>query len=191
MFTPSKAILKKYSSVLINFALNSGKGIKKGDRVCIYMPMIPEAVIAMLACARIGAIHSVVFGGFASDSLRDRIVDCEASCVLTQDGAPRRGKVVPLKATVDAEGLALEGSLLLESDRDPVFGLARGYIDVVQARAPVGVFALTRIRVFVEVRAVKQTKAVVVTREVRGNPVENHADTGTMASIDEVSEVVR
>lgn len=86
-------------------------GIKSGDRVAIYMGMCPEAVIGMLACARIGAPHTVVFGGFASDSLRDRILDCEASCVLTQDGAPRRGKLVPLKATVDA---ALSGKTTVQ-----------------------------------------------------------------------------
>jgi acetyl-CoA synthetase len=76
-------------------------GVQKGDRVTIYMGMIPEAIIAMLACARIGAPHSVVFGGFAADSLRDRINDCAAKVVVTQDGALRRGTVVPLKATVD------------------------------------------------------------------------------------------
>jgi acetyl-CoA synthetase len=76
-------------------------GVKKGDRVAIYMGMVPEAVIAMLACARLGAPHMVVFGGFAADSLRDRINDCGAKLVLTQDGALRRGSVVPLKATVD------------------------------------------------------------------------------------------
>ncbi|MEB2311361.1 MAG: acetate--CoA ligase [Sorangiineae bacterium] len=78
-----------------------GLGIGKGDRVAIYMGMVPEVVVAMLACARIGAPHSVVFGGFAAESLRDRINDCGARLVLTQDGAWRRGHVVPLKATVD------------------------------------------------------------------------------------------
>jgi acetyl-CoA synthetase len=76
-------------------------GVKKGDRVAIYMGMVPEVAVGMLACARIGAPHSVVFGGFAADSLRDRINDCQAKVVLTQDGAWRRGNVVPLKATVD------------------------------------------------------------------------------------------
>ncbi len=76
-------------------------GVRKGDRVAIYMGMVPEAVIGMLACARIGAPHTVVFGGFAAESLRDRINDCGAKVVLTQDGALRRGNVVPLKATVD------------------------------------------------------------------------------------------
>jgi acetyl-CoA synthetase len=78
-----------------------GLGVAKGDRVAIYMGMVPEAVIAMLACARIGAPHTVVFGGFAAESLRDRINDCSAKVVLTQDGGYRRGNVVPLKATVD------------------------------------------------------------------------------------------
>ena len=78
-----------------------GMGVKKGDRVAIYMGMVPEVVVGMLACARIGAAHSVVFGGFAAESLRDRINDCQAKVVLTQDGAWRRGGVVPLKATVD------------------------------------------------------------------------------------------
>ncbi len=80
-------------------------GVEKGDRVAIYMGMVPEVVVGMLACARIGAPHTVVFGGFAADALRDRINDCGAKAVLTQDGAWRRGKVVPLKATVD-EALA-------------------------------------------------------------------------------------
>jgi len=76
-------------------------GIGKGDRVAIYMGMVPEVVIGMLACARIGAPHTVVFGGFAADAIRDRINDCGAKAVLTQDGAWRRGKVVPLKEAVD------------------------------------------------------------------------------------------
>ncbi|MCC6217771.1 MAG: acetate--CoA ligase [Polyangiaceae bacterium] len=76
-------------------------GVVSGDRVTIYMGMVPEVVVAMLACARIGAPHSVVFGGFAAEALRDRIEDCGARVVVTQDGAWRRGRVVPLKATVD------------------------------------------------------------------------------------------
>jgi len=76
-------------------------GVKKGDRVCIYMPMVVEAAVAMLACARIGAIHSVVFGGFAPQSLADRINDCEASVVITADQGMRGGKKVPLKENVD------------------------------------------------------------------------------------------
>ncbi len=76
-------------------------GIKKGDRVAIYMPMIPELPIVMLACARIGAIHSVVFGGFSAQALRDRIQDCEAKMLVTADEGIRGGRVVPLKAEAD------------------------------------------------------------------------------------------
>jgi len=75
--------------------------VNKGDRVCIYLPMIPEAVYAMLACARIGAVHSVVFGGFSAQSLRDRINDSQCKVVLTSDGAYRGNKQIPMKATVD------------------------------------------------------------------------------------------
>ncbi|WP_277052931.1 acetate--CoA ligase [Zestomonas thermotolerans] len=77
------------------------RGVKKGDRVCIYMPMIPETAYAMLACARIGAIHSVVFGGFSPDSLRDRILDADCRTVITADEGVRGGKYIPLKANVD------------------------------------------------------------------------------------------
>ena len=77
------------------------RGIKKGDRVCIYMPMIPEAAYAMLACARIGAIHSVVFGGFSPQSLQDRILDSDCQTVITADEGVRGGRTVPLKENVD------------------------------------------------------------------------------------------
>ncbi|HWL66771.1 MAG TPA: acetate--CoA ligase [Geminicoccus sp.] len=77
-------------------------GVKKGDRVTIYLPMIPEAAYTMLACARIGAVHSVVFGGFSPDSLADRIKDCDSKLVVTADGGLRGGKPVPLKGNVDA-----------------------------------------------------------------------------------------
>ncbi|HRH12655.1 MAG TPA: AMP-binding protein, partial [Bacteroidia bacterium] len=76
-------------------------GAKKGDRVCIYMPMVPELAIAVLACARIGAIHSVVFGGFSFKSLSDRIHDADCSLVITADGAFRGAKDIPLKSVVD------------------------------------------------------------------------------------------
>lgn len=76
-------------------------GVKKGDRVCIYMGMIPELAISVLACARIGAIHSVIFGGFSAQSIADRIQDAQASCVITCDGANRGNKVIPLKSTID------------------------------------------------------------------------------------------
>jgi len=77
------------------------RGVKKGDRVCIYMPMIPEAAYAMLACARIGAVHSVVFGGFSPDALKDRILDSDCEVVITADQGYRGGKIVPLKNNVD------------------------------------------------------------------------------------------
>lgn len=87
--------VKKFANVL------KYNNVKKGDRVVIYMPMIPEAVIAMLACARIGAVHSVIFGGFAAHALVDRINDAEACMVITADGANRRGQLVELKKNVD------------------------------------------------------------------------------------------
>ena len=77
------------------------RGVSKGDRVCIYMPMIPEAAYAMLACARIGAIHSVVFGGFSPQSLKDRILDSDCQTVITADEGVRGGKAIPLKANTD------------------------------------------------------------------------------------------
>ena len=77
------------------------RGVTKGDRVCIYMPMIPEAAYAMLACARIGAVHSVVFGGFSPEALKDRILDSDCRVVITADEAVRGGKTVPLKANTD------------------------------------------------------------------------------------------
>ena len=87
--------VQKFANVL------KGLGIKKGDRVNIYLPMIPEAAVAMLACARIGAAHSVVFGGFSSQSLSDRINDAEAKLLITADGGWRRGEVFPLKSQAD------------------------------------------------------------------------------------------
>jgi len=82
-----------------------GLGVEAGDRVCLYLPMIPELAIAMLACARIGATHSVVFGGFSAEALRDRLNDAQAKVVVTADGGYRRGAIVPLKVNVD-EALA-------------------------------------------------------------------------------------
>jgi len=90
----------RFSNVL------KARGVTKGDRVSIYMPMIPEAAIAMLSCARIGAVHSVVFGGFSPEALRDRILDSDCRVVITADEGPRGGKEVPLKANVEK---ALEG----------------------------------------------------------------------------------
>jgi acetyl-CoA synthetase len=92
-------------------------GVKAGDRVLIYLPMIPEAAIAMLACARVGAVHSVVFGGFSAQSVADRIADCKAKLVITADGGYRRGAIVQLKKNVD-DALALKdasGALLAQS----------------------------------------------------------------------------
>ena len=86
----------KFSNVL------KSRGVKKGDRVTIYMPMVPEAAVAMLACARIGAVHSVVFGGFSPDALAGRIQDCESTILITADEGLRGGKAVPLKANADA-----------------------------------------------------------------------------------------
>ncbi|MFT3710642.1 MAG: acetate--CoA ligase [Archangium sp.] len=102
--------LKHHVSRLANVLLS--KGVRKGDRVCIYMPMIPAAAYAMLACARIGAVHSVVFGGFSADSLRDRIIDAECKVVLTANEGMRGGKRVPLKSIVDK---AIEGVALVET----------------------------------------------------------------------------
>ena len=86
----------KFANVL------KAEGVKKGDRITIYMPMIPEATVAMLACARIGAVHSVVFGGFSPDALAGRIQDCDSNMVITADEGLRGGKPVPLKANTDA-----------------------------------------------------------------------------------------
>ena len=85
------------------FAANMLKsnGIKKGDRVCIYMPMIPELTISLLACARIGAVHSVVFGGFSSEALASRINDSKCSLLITADGAYRGDKIINLKEIAD------------------------------------------------------------------------------------------
>ena len=89
-------------------------GVRKGDRVTIYLPMIPEAVVAMLACARVGAIHMVVFGGFAPHSIADRIADCGSKLIITADEGLRGGKKIPLKANVDA-ALKLPGTQSIET----------------------------------------------------------------------------
>ncbi len=100
----------------------TARGVAKGDRVTLYMPMVPEAAVAMLACARIGAVHSVVFGGFSPDALAGRIRDCDSRVVVTADEGLRAGKPIPLKANVDA---ALKGV-----EVDTVFVLRRTGADV-------------------------------------------------------------
>ncbi len=98
-----KLTYKQLHAEVCRFAnVLKSRGVKKGDRVTIYLPMIPEAAISMLACARIGAVHSVVFGGFSPDSLAGRIEDCRSSVVVTADEGVRGGRKVPLKANVDA-----------------------------------------------------------------------------------------
>lgn len=99
-------------------------GVAKGDRVAVYLPMIPEAVVTMLACARIGAVHSVVFGGFSADALRSRIDDAEATLVVTSDGTYRRGKPSPLKPAVDGalekEGHTVTSVVVVRRNNEPV-----------------------------------------------------------------------
>jgi acetyl-CoA synthetase len=97
-------------------------GVRRGDRVCLYLPMIPELVYSMLACARIGAVHSVVFAGFSADSLRDRILDADCRVVLTSNEGLRGGKRIPLKQTVDRalEGLPVRSVLVARRTDTPV-----------------------------------------------------------------------
>ena len=99
----SRAITYRELHADVNRFANAlkARGVKKGDRVSIYMPMIPEAAVAMLACSRIGAVHSVVFGGFSPDALRDRILDSDCKIVITADQSVRGGRKVPLKANAD------------------------------------------------------------------------------------------
>ena len=102
-------------------------GVKKGDRVSIYLPMIPEAAVAMLACARIGAVHSVVFGGFSAESLRDRIGDAQAKVLITADGGFRRGQIVPLKKNADdavAQAPCIEHVVVVRRTEKPIGGAA-------------------------------------------------------------------
>ncbi|MFG1179169.1 acetate--CoA ligase [Xanthobacter versatilis] len=97
--------VNKLANVLRN------RGVEKGDRVTIYLPMIPEAAFAMLACARLGAIHSIVFGGFSPDSLAGRVADCGSKCIITADEGLRGGRKVPLKANVDAAIAQINGGV--------------------------------------------------------------------------------
>ncbi len=100
---PRRFTYKQVHQEVCRFAnVLKAQGVRKGDRVTIYLPMIPEAAFALLACARIGAIHSVVFGGFSPDALAGRIIDCDSKVVVTADGGRRGGKLVPLKVNVDA-----------------------------------------------------------------------------------------
>ncbi|MDP1625585.1 MAG: acetate--CoA ligase [Parvibaculum sp.] len=101
--TDKKITYRELHEEVCRFAnVLKSRGVKRGDRVTIYMPMIPEAAYAMLACARIGAVHSVVFGGFSPDALAGRIVDCASTCVITADEGVRGGRKIPLKANTDA-----------------------------------------------------------------------------------------
>ncbi len=118
-------------------------GVARGDRVTIYLPMIPEAAFAMLACARIGAIHSIVFGGFSPESLANRIVDCDSRIVITADGGCRGGKAVPLKANVDAalehHGVAVDHVVVVKHSGVDVTmkqGRDAWYGDLVDAASP-------------------------------------------------------
>jgi len=100
--TDARITYRELHSQVCTFAnALKARGVKKGDRVCIYMPMIPEAAYAMLACARIGAVHSVVFGGFSPESIKDRILDSDCQVVVTADEGVRGGKNIPLKANTD------------------------------------------------------------------------------------------
>ncbi len=117
-------------------------GVKKGDRVVLYMPMIPEAAYAMLACTRIGAIHSIVFGGFSSEALRDRIEDAEAKIVITADGAFRKGKPYMLKNVVDdaldAGGDSIEAVLVVKRNNEEikwVEGRDHSYNELIEAES--------------------------------------------------------
>ena len=99
-------------------------GITKGDRVILYLPMIPELAICVLACARIGAVHSVIFAGFAAEAIKDRIEDCKAKLVITADGGYRRGKVLALKNTVDEaikDSQTIENVLVIKRKQDELF----------------------------------------------------------------------
>ncbi|MCZ6765849.1 MAG: AMP-binding protein, partial [bacterium] len=108
----------------VNMFANALKktGVGKGDRVAIYLPMIPELAVAMLACARIGAVHTVIFAGFSAESIRDRVLDCEAKMVITADGGWRKGSVLPLKDIVDeavADCACVESVIVVKRSTGP------------------------------------------------------------------------
>jgi len=122
-------------------------GVKKGDRVVLYMPMIPEAAYAMLACTRLGAIHSIVFGGFSADALRDRIEDAEAKVVITADGAYRKGKPYMLKNVVDdalSKGCdSIEAVVVVKRNNEPITweeGRDYSYNEMIEAQSDVCAF---------------------------------------------------
>src|SRR3546814_13056818 len=94
--------ISDWSSDVCSAVLLKKHGAKKGDRVCIYLPMVPELAVAVLACARIGAIHSVVFGGFSARSIAERIQDAQCSIVITADGSFRGAKPIPMKEVIEA-----------------------------------------------------------------------------------------
>ncbi len=124
-----------YESVCRFANLLKSRGIKKGDRVCIYMPMIPEAAFAMLACARIGAIHSVVFAGFSADALKSRILDADCHCVITADVGQRGGKTVAIKTAVDEALQACDNvhSVIVVKQADQCEWVADRDVDYYQA----------------------------------------------------------
>ena len=130
------AEVERFANVL------KGLGVRRGDRVNIYLGMVPELPVAMLACARIGAAHSVVFGGFSAESLRDRINDAGAKVLVTADGAYRRGQVVPLKASADqavAECPTIEHVVVVRRTGEQVpfdAGRDHWYHDLMAAAAP-------------------------------------------------------
>src|SRR5690606_38187091 len=112
-----------YQKVCLFANVLKNNGAKKGDRVCIYMPMIPELAIAVLACARIGAVHSVIFGGFSAQSLADRIQDANCSIVVTADGSFRGTKEVVLKDVVDdalVQCPSVKKVIVLTRSRSPI-----------------------------------------------------------------------
>ncbi|MGI0066579.1 MAG: AMP-binding protein, partial [Nitrosotalea sp.] len=98
-------------------------GVKKGDRVTVYLPMVPELIVSLLACARIGAIHTVIFSGFSAQSIRDRVVDSKSSVIITADGGRRRGTIIKLKDVVDvaiADLDFVQNVIVLEHTRNTI-----------------------------------------------------------------------